>query len=113
MSELKLLVFVLNKEELLSDVMSAFVEIGVGATILDSEGLFRTMVDEVPLFAEFRELMKGSKPYNRTIFSVIRSQEKLDEIVKVIHDICGDLSEPNTGILFTIPVDRVIGLTER
>ncbi len=57
--------------------------------------------------------MKGSMPYNRTIFSVIKSQEKLEDVIHMIRSICGDLAEPGAGILFTIPVDRVIGLTER
>ena len=39
---MKLLVFVLNREELLEQVLEAYVEAGIsGATILDSEGMGR------------------------------------------------------------------------
>jgi len=31
---------------------------------------------EVPLFADFREFMRGNKPYNKTIFSVVDKDEK-------------------------------------
>ena len=57
---MKLLVFVLNKEELLEDVLTAYVEAGIpGATILDSEGMGRFLTYEVPLFADFKDFMKG------------------------------------------------------
>jgi len=107
----KLLVFVLNKEEFLEDVLEAFVEAGIpGATILDSEGMGRFLTYEVPLFADFKEFMRGNKPYNKTIFSVVDDEEKVKKVEKLIEKICGDLSEPGTGILFTIPVDYVRGL---
>jgi len=108
---MKLLVFVLNKEELLEEVLEAFVEAGItGATILDSEGMGRFLTYEVPLFADFREFMKGNKPYNKTIFSVVEKEEKIKVVEELIEKICGSLSNPGTGILFTIPVDYVKGL---
>jgi len=110
---MKLLVFVLNKEELLEEVLEAFVEAGIpGATILDSEGMGRFLTYEVPLFADFREFMKGNKPYNKTIFSVIEKEEKIKKLEKLIEKICGSLSQPGTGILFTIPVDYARGLVK-
>ncbi|MBE0478321.1 hypothetical protein IBX65_04285 [Candidatus Aerophobetes bacterium] len=108
---MKLLVFVLNREELLEEVMEAFVEAGIpGATILDSEGMGRMLTYEVPLFADFREFMRGNKPYNKTIFSVIKKEEKIKKLEELIEKVCGNLSEPGTGILFTIPVDYAKGL---
>ncbi len=108
---MKLLVFVLNKEELLEEILEAFIEAGIpGATILDSEGMGRFLTYEVPLFADFREFMKGNKPYNKTIFSVVDKEEKIKKVEKLIEKICGNLSEPGTGILFTIPVDYVKGI---
>jgi nitrogen regulatory protein PII len=108
---MKLLVFVLNREELLDEVLEAFVEADVpGATVLDSEGMGRLLTYEVPLFAGFKSFMKGNKPYNKTIFSVIDRQEKVEKLVKLIEQLCGDLATPGTGILFTVPVDYVKGL---
>lgn len=108
---MKLLIFVLNREELLEEVLEAFVEAGItGATILDSEGMGRFLTYEVPLFADFREFMKGNKPYNKTIFSVVEKEEKIKVVEELIEKICGSLSDPGTGILFTIPVDYAKGL---
>ena len=95
----------------MEDVLEAFVEAGItGATILDSEGMGRFLTYEVPLFADFRDFMKGNKPYNKTIFSLVDKEEKIKKVEKLIEKICGDLSEPGTGIFFTISLDYVKGL---
>jgi nitrogen regulatory protein PII len=108
---MKLVVFVLNKEELLEQVLEAYVEAGIeGATILDSEGMGRFLTYEVPLFADFKEFMKGNKPYNKTILSVVRDEELIPDLEQLLDDVCGGLSAPGTGIFFTIPVDHAAGL---
>ncbi len=108
---MKLLIFVLNKEEQLEDVLAAYVEAGItGATILDSEGMGRFLTYEVPLFADFKDFMKGNKPYNKTIFSVIRNEQLIPRLEKLLDKVCGGIDKPGTGILFTIPVDYARGL---
>jgi nitrogen regulatory protein P-II 1 len=108
---MKLVVFVLNREELLEEVLEAFLEAQVpGATVLDSEGMGRLLTYEVPLFAGFKEYMKGNKPYNKTIFSVVDRDEKVPKLEALLESVCGDLSLPGTGILFTLPVDYARGL---
>jgi len=108
---MKLAVFVLNKEELLEEVLEAYVEAGIeGATILDSEGMGRFLTYEVPLFADFKEFMKGNKPYNKTIISVVREEEAIPRLEKLLDAVCGGLSAPGTGIFFTVPVDYAVGL---
>jgi nitrogen regulatory protein P-II 1 len=110
---MKLLVFVLNREELLEDVLTAYVEAGIpGATILDSEGMGRFLTYEVPLFADFKDFMKGNKPYNKTIFSVVKNEKNIPTLERLLDEICGGLDEPGTGILFTIPVDYARGLVK-
>jgi len=107
----RLIVFVLNREELLERVLEACVEVGIsGATILDSEGMGRFLTYEVPLFADFKEFMKGNKPYNKTILSVVEDDSLLPRLHKVLDEVCGGLSAPGTGILFSVPVDFATGL---
>ncbi|MDL2228838.1 hypothetical protein LJC14_01150 [Treponema sp. OttesenSCG-928-L16] len=108
---MKLLIFILNKEEFLEEVLEAYVEAGVpGATILDSEGMGRFLAYEVPLFADFKEFMKGNKPYNKTIISVIRDDDTLSRLRPLIEEAVGPLENPGTGIMFTLPVDWAAGL---
>ena len=110
---MKLVVFVLNREELLDQVLQVYAEVGVsGGTILDSEGMGRFLTYEVPLFADFKEFMKSNKPYNKTIFSVVRDESVIPRLHALLNEICGDLKNPGTGILFTVPVDWAVGLVE-
>ena len=110
---MKLIVFVLNNEDLLEQVLEAYAEAGIqGATILDSEGMGRFLSYEVPLFAEFRRFMKGNKPYNKTIISVVRDQELIPRLEELLDKVCGGLGNPGTGVLFTVPVDHAVGLVE-
>jgi nitrogen regulatory protein PII len=110
---MKLVVFVLNREELLDDVLAAYVEAGIpGATVLDSEGMGRYLTYEVPLFADFKEYMTGNKPYNKTILSVVRDERVIPQLKKLLDKITGGLSRPGTGILFSIPVDYAVGMID-
>jgi nitrogen regulatory protein PII len=108
---MKLVVFVLNKEELLERVLEAYVEAGVdGATILDSEGMGRFLTYEVPLFADFKQFMKGNKPYNKTILSVVDDPAVVPRLYSILDEVTGGLATPGTGIFFTVPVDFAAGL---
>ncbi len=107
---MKLVVFVLNREEILDKVLEAYVEAGVaGATVIDSEGMGRILTHEVPLFAGFREFMKGNRPRNKTVLSVVDSDETVQRLEQLLERVCGH--SPGSGVLFTVPVEhfRVVG----
>jgi nitrogen regulatory protein PII len=107
---MKLLVFILNKEEFLEAVLEAYVEADIsGATILDSEGMGRFLTYEVPLFADFKEFIKGNKPHNKTILSVVKDEDTIRRLVPLIEESVGSLDDPGTGIMFTLPVDWAVG----
>jgi len=107
---MQLLLFVLNKEEHLEEILELFLELDItGATILDSVGMGRILAHDIPIFAGFRNLMQESRPGNKTLFTVI-DDEKVSMVVKGIEQICGSLDEPGAGILITIPVGQVKGL---
>ncbi len=110
---MKLLVFVLNREELLEEVMEAYVEAGIeGATLLDSEGMGRFLAYEVPLFAGFKAFMKGNKPYNKTILSVVSDHACIKHVKELVDEVVGGLENPGTGIMFTVPIDWAVGLIQ-
>jgi nitrogen regulatory protein P-II 1 len=107
----QLLIAVINHPEKLDEILSGFVELGItGATILNSEGMGRVLANEVPIFAGVAALAAYSRAQNYTIFSVIREPAKVDEVIRLLQEICGNLEDPATGIVFTIPATRVVGL---
>ena len=107
----QLLVAVINESEKLDDILSGFLEIGVtGATIIDSEGMARVLTHDIPIFAGIQTLISRSRPQNNTIFSVIEDEAKVEAAIAVIQDICGDLKGAGTGIVFTVPVSRAVGV---
>jgi nitrogen regulatory protein PII len=107
----QLLIAVINEEEKLDEILSGMIELGItGATIINSEGMGRVLSHDIPIFAGLEAIASRSRPQNQTIFSVIREDEKVAGALKLFREICGDLESPATGIVFTIPVNQVIGL---
>lgn len=106
----KLLVAVINDTEKLDEILSGFIELGItGATIVSSEGMGRLLSHDIPIFAGLQTLLSGSRPQNRTIFSVV-PEDRVDAAIALLQDVFGDLDVPGTGIVFTLPVERVVGL---
>lgn len=108
---MQLLVAVVNQEEKLDEILSGFLELGItGATIINSEGMGRVLSHDIPIFAGLQTLIARSRPQNQTIFSVIKEDEKVEGALALLQEICGNLDDPATGIAFTIPIGRVVGL---
>jgi len=107
---MKLLILILNKVEKLEEVLEGFLEIGIsGATVVDSVGMGHILSEEVPIFLGLRFMFAGAKPHNKTILSTIKD-EKEEPVINLLKKILGDLNQPGTGIVFTVPVDRAEGL---
>ncbi|HEX2205134.1 MAG TPA: P-II family nitrogen regulator [Longimicrobium sp.] len=106
---MQLLVAVINREEQVEEVLSAFLELGItGATVLDSQGMGRLLHAEVPIFAGLEAFAGTSRPRNLTILSVM-DDRKVDRAIEAVEEICG-VGRRGAGIVFTVPVGRVVGL---
>ena len=108
---MELLIAVINQEDRLDDILSGFLELGItGATVINSEGMGHVLSHDIPIFAGLQTLISRARPQNQTIFSVIDDDEKVEGAIALLQEICGDMDNPATGIVFTIPVTRVTGL---
>ncbi|MGE5587224.1 MAG: P-II family nitrogen regulator [Clostridia bacterium] len=104
------LFLVLNKTEQLNQVLKTLYDCGVrGATIMNSTGMGRQLSRQVPIFASLGYLTDGDRPYNYTVFAVMKD-DKVPRVIDALNRLLGDLSRPGTGILFTVPVGTVVGL---
>lgn len=107
---MQLLIAVINHEEQVDDILAGFVELGItGATIVGSKGMGRVLSTDVPIFAGLRSLGAGSRPGNQTILCVA-DDAKVDAAITMIQRICGDMGKAGAGIVFVVPVARVVGL---
>lgn len=100
-----LMLFVLNREEYLEEILTGFLEIGIsGATIIDSMGMGRILAYDIPIFAGLRGVLAGGRPHNKTIMSVLPDRETYEKAFELIEDVCGSLDDPGIGILFALPI---------
>ncbi len=107
---MRLLMAVIDDSSKIVHILDGFLQIGIrGSTIIDSIGMAHLVADHVPIFSRFAEL-GGSERYNKTIFAVIQSETHLEEAIRVIEQVVGDLRMPETGVVFVLPVERCIGL---
>ena len=112
-----LIVLVLDNPDQCLDVLRAWEEAGAsGATILESTGLARlhkAIRDDLPLVPSIRDLLGVRELHHRTLFTVVRDEESVERIIEATQKITGDLNLHHTGILFVLPVLRVLGLERK
>ena len=107
---MQLLIAVINREEKVEDILAGFLEIGItGATLVNSEGMGRLLAAEVPIFAGLEALAGRTRPRNQTLFSVLED-DKVEPALALLQEVCGSFDNPATGIVVTVPVNRVLGL---
>mgnify|MGYP000856260563 CR=1 FL=1 len=111
--------FVLHDPSQLNDILNAWEECGVsGVTILPSTGMARIRQhlgfrDDLPLIPSADDLLERWEDSNRTLFTLVPDQKKVDEVVAATQRVVGDLDLPNTGILAVLPVAQVYGLNRK
>ncbi|MTI66811.1 MAG: hypothetical protein FH753_09450 [Firmicutes bacterium] len=101
------LFLILNDIHKLDDIHEIFYEYHCGATTLDSQGMGKVLLEhneDIPVFASIRKLVEGTKPYNKTIISVIKEKQLLDKVIKRINEELDYIHKPGIGFMFVIPV---------
>lgn len=110
---MQLFLIVLNKIEKLDDLLEKLMQQGyTGATILSSTGMVKTLAhtsEDYPIFGALRHLIDLDHEENKTIFMVLQDNQ-VETVKGIIRDVLGDLSLPDTAILFTLPVLSAEGI---
>ncbi len=108
----EMVICVLNEPNYLHDVLAAFLEAGATtSTVIESQGMGRILSHDVPIFAGFRHLFAGSKPFNHTIFAVVDDRKVVARIVELVRDVLADVEEESKGIVFSLPVSSFAKLS--
>jgi len=114
-----LVIAVVDELEKCPTLMEAWESAGVrGITILESTGLGRirqgqSLRDDLPLMPSLRNLFQTREEPHRTLFTVVRDEAMVDRIFEATESVLGDLSKPNIGIIFALPVARAMGIYKR
>lgn len=110
---MQLMFIVLNKVEALDSLLEEMMKNGVrGATIMNSTGMAHELAksgEDFPIFGTLRLLLDPERSESKTIFMVLREDE-VDKVKNIVKSVIGDLSKPDTGIIFTVPVSSAEGI---
>ncbi len=110
--------FVLDDPALLNDVLEAWTSVGIcGITILESTGVHRVRsrasTHDAPLMLGLSRLLRTDQVGHTTLFAVVDDMAAVERAKEATELVVGDLSGPNTGILFATPVAAAWGLDKR
>lgn len=110
---MQFLLVVLNKVEKLNTLLEKLVEHNIcGATILDSTGMVRELIknnEDYPIFGTLRLFIDTDRQESKTIFMVLK-EEQIEEAKSVVRQVIGDMSKPDTAVMFTLPIISVEGV---
>lgn len=109
---MQILYIVLNDLTHLSDILETFIELEVrGATILDSEGMAKAVLEyeglNLLLGGPFGESLPKKVNASKTIFTVIPDDDKVPRVVEAIQDVLSTSKKEVIGFMFTLPVSGI------
>ncbi len=100
-----LLIVVINNEDLINDLITGWLDIGVtGATVIESTDFLQLISTHIPIFAGFRSLTTKGMRHNRTVFSGIEDEEVLNQAVDFFKALCKGTGKPSQGVYFVVPL---------
>lgn len=112
---MEMLMVILKKVELVDEVMQKLAETGVkGGTIVEGTGMAKALVnmEDIPIFGMLRHMLVDEEKMTSKLLIFVLKEEQVKVTRDTIKEVIGDLSEPNTGIMFSIPIKDVEGFGE-
>ena len=110
---MELLFYVMSNVDVLDDLLEDFSqEPGFRATIIDSMGMAHMLNDSGYFFGGLRDLLNQSQVNSKTIMMVLE-KDSVQKAVSIIEKNVGDLTEPDTGVVFTVPISYAKGIVKK
>jgi nitrogen regulatory protein PII len=80
-----------------------------GATIINSTGMAKKLIenDDLDFIGSLKVLFDNPREESRVIIMALEN-DKVETVMNIIDSIV-DLTQPNTGIVFTLPIDFIKG----
>ena len=106
---MNLIAIILNREEYLETILSAFAELEVmDVTFFDGERLGMFLAHQVPIFAGLRQMVGEKKSLCKIVIALLEKRELLDKFVNLLREENIDFSTDNIGSIIVLPVNEVI-----
>lgn len=112
---MQVFVLILKKIEFVEEIIKQLAEAGVkGGTILEGTGMADALInmEDLPIFGMLRHVISGEEKEVCKVMMFVLKDEQLLTTRQTIKKVIGSLSEPNTGIMFSIPIACVEGFGE-
>lgn len=103
---------ILNQTEKLDEILENLYELDTGATTIDSVGMGKLLLEHnvnEGIFSSISKILNEGKPYNKTLVSVIREKEVLDQAIDRIKGILNMDEKIGSGFMFVVPVLEIHG----
>ena len=65
------------------------------------------------MFLGLSRMFQADQYVHNTLFSVVQDESIIPNVVAATESVTGDLRDPHTGVLFTLPVSGVWGIPKR
>lgn len=109
--------FITSHEEKVTPLMEKLAKDGIkGASIVDCEGMLKSIenveLDDSIMLGSIRYLLNPERSKHKIIF-IATPDENLEKCKLAIRDICGDLTAPDKGIMFVLPIEYVEGYEKK
>ena len=114
---MKLLIFITSHEEQISPLMERLAKDGIkGASIAECEGMLKSIgntdLGDSIIFGSLKKYLNPERTKNKIVFIATHSND-LEKCKTAIRDVCGDLSVPDNGIMFVLPIEYVEGYEKK
>lgn len=112
---MEMLMVILKKVDLVNEIMQKLAETGVrGGTIVEGTGMAKALVnmEDIPMFGMLRHILVDEAKLTSKLLIFVLKEEQVKVTRETIKEVIGDFSEPNTGIMFSIPIKEVEGFGE-
>lgn len=111
---MQLMFIILNKKEHVDTLIEELALNDIrGATIIESKGMAHSLIehDEFRFVASLRSILDPARADNKTILIVLKDH-MVSIVADIVNNLTGGISKPDTGIMFTVPINYCEGIIE-
>lgn len=109
---MQLLIVIVKSEHRIKKVIQELAKAGIkGGTILEGTGMAESLVQmqDLPVLGTLRRMLAVEDFETSHVMLFALKDEQLKKATTVIKKVVGSFDEPNTGIMFAVPISYIEG----